>query len=53
MQAVADLGNEEVAVKVLGSGVGGISESDVTMATTYEAAIFGFNVKQIAGPRLY
>ena len=45
MQAVADLGNEEVAVKVLGSGVGGISESDVTMATTYEAAIFGFNVR--------
>ena len=45
MQAVADLGNEEVTVKVLGSGVGGISESDVTMATTYEAAIFGFNVR--------
>ena len=45
VQAVADLGNEEVAVKVLGSGVGGISESDVTMATTYEAAIFGFNVR--------
>ena len=44
-QAVADLGNEEVAVKVLGSGVGGISESDVTMATTYGAAIFGFNVR--------
>ena len=45
VQAIADLGNEEVAVKVLGSGVGGISESDVTMAATYEAAIFGFNVR--------
>ena len=32
-----------------GSGVGGISESDVTMATTYEAAIFGFNVRADSG----
>ena len=49
--AVADLGNEEVAVKVLGSGVGGISESDVAMATTYEAAIFGFNVRAALGAK--
>ncbi len=45
VHAIADLGNDEVSVKVLGSGVGGISESDVTMAATYKAAIFGFNVR--------
>ena len=44
-QALADLGNDEVGVQVLGSGVGGISESDATMAVTYGAAVFGFNVR--------
>ncbi|MEZ5559665.1 MAG: translation initiation factor IF-2 [Pseudomonadales bacterium] len=44
-QALADLGNDEVSVNVLGSGVGGITETDVTMAQTYGAAIFGFNVR--------
>ncbi len=45
IQALADLGNDEVGVQVLGSGVGGISGSDVTMAVTYGAAVFGFNVR--------
>ena len=45
MQAAADIGNEEVSVQILGSGVGGITESDATMALTYGAAIFGFNVR--------
>ncbi len=45
LQAMADVGNDEVSVQVLGSGVGGISESDVTMAATYGAAVFGFNVR--------
>ena len=44
-QALTDLGNDEVGVQVLGSGVGGISESDATMAVTYGAAVFGFNVR--------
>ena len=44
-QACADLGNDEVAVNVLGSGVGGITESDAALAMTYGAAIFGFNVR--------
>jgi len=44
-QALADMGNEEVSVNVLGSGVGGITETDATMAMTYGAAIFGFNVR--------
>lgn len=45
IQALTDMGNDEVGVTVLGSGVGGISESDATMAATYGAAVFGFNVR--------
>ena len=45
IQALAELGNEEVGVQVLGSGVGGISVSDATMASTYGAVVFGFNVR--------
>ncbi len=44
-QALTDMGNEEVAVNVLGSGVGGINETDANMALTYGAVIFGFNVR--------
>lgn len=45
IQALADLGNDEVGAQVLGSGVGGISVSDATMASTYGAVVFGFNVR--------
>jgi len=45
IQALSELGNDEVSVQVLGSGVGGISESDATMAATYGATVFGFNVR--------
>ena len=45
LQAVAELGNEEVSVQVLGSGVGGISGSDSTLGVTYGASVFGFNVR--------
>ena len=45
IQAMSELGNDEVSVQVLGSGVGGISESDATMAATYGATVFGFNVR--------
>lgn len=44
-QALAEIGNDEVSVNVLGSGVGGITESDINMALTYGAAMFGFNVR--------
>lgn len=44
-QACADIGNDEVAVQILGSGVGGITESDSNLAVTYDAMIFGFNVR--------
>jgi translation initiation factor IF-2 len=39
------LGNEEVGARVLHAGVGGISESDVTLAAGFNAAIIGFNVR--------
>jgi translation initiation factor IF-2 len=43
--ALEKLGNEEVAVQVLQSGVGGITESDVILAHASGAAIIGFNVR--------
>jgi translation initiation factor IF-2 len=39
------LGTAEVAVRVLMAGVGGITESDVRLAETSNAAIIGFNVR--------
>ncbi len=45
MSALNELGNEEVKVHIVGSGVGGISESDVSLAQTSGAVIFGFNVR--------
>jgi len=39
------LGTEEVKVRVLHSGVGGINESDVTLARASDAIIIGFNVR--------
>lgn len=38
-------GNDEIAVRVLHSGVGGITESDVTLANASRALIVGFNVR--------
>lgn len=49
--ALADLGNDEVKVNVVSGGVGGLTESDVTLAMTSEAIIFGFNVRADAGAR--
>ncbi len=43
--ALTQLSTPEVAVKVLASGVGGITESDVTMAAASNARIIGFNVR--------
>ena len=45
IQALGEIGNDEVGVQVLGSGVGGIFESDASMAITYGAVVFGFNVR--------
>lgn len=43
--ALQDLSNDEVKVRVISSGVGAISESDVILAESSEAALLGFNVR--------
>ena len=45
------LSNEEVRVKVIHSGVGAISESDVMLASTSKAIVVGFNVRPDASAR--
>ncbi|WP_027707256.1 translation initiation factor IF-2 [Zooshikella ganghwensis] len=50
-QALNDLGNEEVQVKVVSGGVGGITETDANLALASSAVIFGFNVRADATAR--
>ena len=45
LSSLADIGNDEVKVNVVMSGVGAITESDATYAITADAVIFGFNVR--------
>ena len=45
VSSLNDLGNDEVKVNIVLSGVGAISESDATYAVASEAVIFGFNVR--------
>ena len=44
-EALSNLKHPEVKVNVIHSGVGGISESDVMLATASNAIIIGFNVR--------
>ncbi len=43
--ALLDLGNEEVQVNIVTGGVGGITETDINLAVTSSAVVFGFNVR--------
>ncbi|MEZ5493624.1 MAG: translation initiation factor IF-2 [Pseudomonadales bacterium] len=43
--ALAGIGNDEVEVRVVSGGVGGIAETDVNLAVTTSAVILGFNVR--------
>jgi len=43
--ALESLGTDEVAARLVHTGVGGITESDVSLAAASNAAIFGFNVR--------
>jgi translation initiation factor IF-2 len=45
VNAIQRLATDEVAVRVLHGGVGGINESDVALATASQALIVGFNVR--------
>ena len=51
VQAMEKVGNDEVRVRVLHSGVGAITESDVTLADASGAPIIGFNVRANAPAR--
>ena len=43
--ALNDLGTEKAKVKIVSSGVGGISESDANLAVAVDSIIIGFNVR--------
>ncbi len=43
--ALADIGNDDASIKIVASGVGGISESDANLALATESIILGFNVR--------
>lgn len=45
------LGNEEVSVKIIHTGVGAINETDVNLANASNAVIIGFNVRPDANAR--
>ena len=49
--SLSDLGNEEVKVNVVAGGVGGITETDISLAITSNAVIFGFNTRADAKAR--
>jgi translation initiation factor IF-2 len=49
--SLTKLSNDEVKVKVLGSSVGGITETDVNLAAASDAFIIGFNVRADATAR--
>jgi translation initiation factor IF-2 len=51
VQSLNKLSTPEVKVNIVHSGVGGISESDVNLASASKAVIIGFNVRADAGAR--
>ncbi len=51
VQAMEKIGNDEVRVRVLHSGVGAITETDVGLAEASGAPVFGFNVRANASAR--
>ena len=55
LEAISDallkLSTEEVKVKIIGSGVGGITETDATLAAASDAIVLGFNVRADATAR--
>ncbi|CAG2154608.1 translation initiation factor IF-2 [Cupriavidus plantarum] len=51
VQSLQKLSTDEVRVQIVHGGVGGISESDVNLATASKAVIIGFNVRADAGAR--
>ena len=50
-EALTKLSTDEVQVKLIASGLGGITESDVQLAAASRALIIGFNVRADSGAR--
>ncbi len=50
-EALTALSNDEIRITVIGSGVGGITESDAQLAATSKATMIGFNVRADASAR--
>ena len=50
-QSLTDITNDLVKVNVIASGVGGITESDATLASASKALVIGFNVRADASAR--
>ncbi|HET8898720.1 MAG TPA: translation initiation factor IF-2, partial [Rhodanobacteraceae bacterium] len=50
-EALSDIGNDNVKVNVITSAVGGITESDATLAAASKALLIGFNVRADASAR--
>lgn len=50
-QALTALSNDLIRINVIGSGVGGITESDANTAVTSKATVIGFNVRADASAR--
>jgi translation initiation factor IF-2 len=51
VSSLAKVGNDDIKARILHSGVGGITESDVTLAKASGAPIIGFNVRPNAKAR--
>jgi translation initiation factor IF-2 len=51
VSALQEIGNDEVEVNIVSSGVGAIVDADVNLATATSAVIFGFNVRAEATAR--
>jgi len=51
VEAIEELSTEEVKVKVISSGVGAINNTDISLASTSDAIVFGFNVRADAVAR--
>ena len=50
--ALAKLGTDEVEARIVHSGVGGITESDIALANASQAVLIGFNVRANAQAKL-
>ncbi|MBN8715820.1 MAG: translation initiation factor IF-2 [Xanthomonadales bacterium] len=50
-EALTGLSNDQIRINVIGSGVGGITESDAQLAVTSKATVIGFNVRADASAR--